>query len=109
MSLPRKGSRTLTHGAHRYRWYVRKQPTYSQAAFQSSMTVAIERICEVPGTVLLVDLRVSRPDNWISRHQTALMPAIIRQIITSALDDGWNPEVPGSAWNFEHGLIRDKA
>lgn len=46
----------------------------------------------------------------ISGVQSGLgAPGSIREIITSALDDGWNPEVPGSAWNFEHGLIRDKA
>lgn len=35
----------------------------SQGAFLGPMTVAIERVTEQPGTVLLVHLGVSRPDN----------------------------------------------
>jgi hypothetical protein len=72
------------------------------------MTVAIERIGDEPGTVLLVNLRVSRPDNWIEPHQTALTPAVVREIIGSALDAGWNPDAQGSAFEYEHGLIKDR-
>src|SRR5690606_11271864 len=46
-------------------------------AFSAPMTLAIERIGDEPGTVLLVNLRVSRPDNWIGPHQTALTPAVV--------------------------------
>lgn len=106
MSISRKGSRTLSHGVHRYRWYVRHKPTYAQGAFSTSMKVAIERVGIDSGIVLLVDLRVSRPDNWIEPHQTALTPAIVRQIITLALGDGWDPEGTGPAYEYKYGLIK---
>jgi hypothetical protein len=70
------------------------------------MKVAIERIGADVGTVLLVDLRVSRPDNWIGPHQTALTPAIVGRIIASALDAGWSPAAKGSAFEYEYGLIK---
>lgn len=109
MAIPTKGSRPITHGGHRYRWYVRKNPTYSQAAFATRMTVAIERVGAEPGTVLVVNLRVSRPDNWLKPHQTALKPAMVCTIIDAALEAGWKPELNGSAFNFEFALIKDAA
>lgn len=109
MSIPRKDSRTLTHGEHRYRWHVRRNPTYAQGAFQAPMTVAIERIHEADGTVLVVSLQVSRPDNWIAPHQTALRPKTIRAVIAAALEAGWRPDAPGSAFELEHALITDTA
>jgi hypothetical protein len=107
MSIPRKGSRTVSHGDHGYRWHVRRKPTYRQGVVEASMKVAIERVGANAGLVLRVDLRVSRPDNWIAAHQTALTPRVVRQIIASALNDGWNPEVSGSAFEYEYGLIKD--
>lgn len=108
MSLPRKGSRAVSHDQHRYRWHVRRKPTYAQGAFSTPMTVAIERIGDEPGTVLLVNLRVSRPDNWLDPHQTALTPAVVRKIIASALEAGWNPDAQGGAFEYEHGLIKHR-
>jgi hypothetical protein len=108
MSLPRKGSRTVTHGEHRYRWRVRRKPTYSQGAFSTPMTVAIERVADEPGTVLLVNLGVSRPDNWLRPHQTALKPATVRQIIAAALEGGWKPDAAGGPHDFKWQLIVDR-
>jgi hypothetical protein len=107
MSIPRKGSRTLSVDDRRYRWYVRHKPTYVQGAFEAPMRVAIERAEATPGSVLLVDLRVSRPDNWIGPHQTALTPAIVRRIITLALRDGWDPDGHGSAFQYEYPLVEN--
>jgi hypothetical protein len=72
------------------------------------MTVAIERVADAPGTVLLVSLSVSRPDNWVNPHQTALKPSTIRAIIAEALCAGWRPESPGSAYPWTHALIFDR-
>lgn len=108
MSIPRKGSRSVSDGEHRYRWYVRRKPTYTQGAFSAPMTVAIERVADEPGTVLIVNLRVSRPDNWMAPHQTALTPAVVREVITSALRAGWDPDAKGSAYKYEHGLIKHR-
>ena len=108
MSLPRAGSRTVQVGEHRYRWYVRHKPTTAQAAPNRAMTVAIERVAAEPGRVLLVDLGVSRPDNSIEPHQTALSPALVRRIISEALRDGWDPIARGSAFRSRFQLIKHK-
>jgi hypothetical protein len=74
------------------------------------MTVAIERVhgdASVQGSVLVADLRVSRPDNRIAAHQTALTPATVRAILTATLARGWDPDSNGSALTLTHGLIRD--
>jgi hypothetical protein len=79
-----------------------------QAAFETPMTVAIERIVEEPGAILLVNLGVSRPDNWITPHQTTIKPGEVRQIIAAALSEGWDPDTPSSAFEFEWQLILDR-
>ncbi|MFO0697227.1 MAG: hypothetical protein U0230_26865 [Polyangiales bacterium] len=73
------------------------------------MRVAIEADREGARSVLLVDLVVSRPDNWISPHQTALTPAIVREIIERALREGWDPDASPSPFPLRHALIRDQA
>ena len=41
------------------------------------MRLAVERV-EPPGeSVLVVDLKISRPDNWLSPHQTAVTPRMV--------------------------------
>jgi hypothetical protein len=72
------------------------------------MTVAIERLADEPGTVLLVSLSVSRPDNWIEPHQTALTPTVVREVITLALRAGWDPDAKGGAYEYEFGLIKHR-
>lgn len=107
MTIPRKGSRIVQFGEHKYVWRIRKKPTYAQGAFQTPMRVAIQRSGSSTGGVLIVDLIVSRPDNWISPHQTAVTPATIRDIVARAIAKGWDPE-KSEQFTFEYGLIRDK-
>ncbi|WP_168711440.1 hypothetical protein [Streptomyces sp. RKND-216] len=42
MTLLRKGSRHLTVDGVRYRWLMRRTPTYSQGICETPMTVAVE-------------------------------------------------------------------
>jgi hypothetical protein len=107
MTIPRKGSRIVQVGEHEYVWRIRKKPTYAQGAFQAPMRVAIQRSSVASGGVLNVNLLVSRPDNWISPHQTAVTPAVIRDIVARAIAKGWNPET-SEPFALEYGLIRDK-
>jgi hypothetical protein len=108
MTLPRKGSRIVQVGAHEYVWRIRKKPTYAQGAFQAPMRVAIQRSRITSAGVLVVNLLVSRPDNWISPHQTAVTPSVIRDIIARAIAEGWDPEKT-EPFALEYGLIRDRA
>jgi hypothetical protein len=108
MTIPRKGSRRVRVGENEYVWRIRKEPTYTQGAFQAPMHVAIQRSEPRSGGVLIANLVVSRPDNWISPHQTAVTPAIIRDIIARGIAAGWDPAGTAS-FTLEYGLVRDKA
>lgn len=109
MAIPRTGSRKVRVDGTEYRWLIRKSPTYSQAAFGSSMSLAIELGTAGPHKVLMVDLVVSRPDNWIHPHQTAVKPAMVREMIRKALAAGWVPAGPGGPFELTYPLIMDRA
>ena len=96
MSLPKKGVRRIQIEGVTYAWLIRKQPTYCQGAFETSMNLAVQvAVCETP-CLLLVDLCVSRPDNWVFPHQTMVTPATVKTIITTALAQGWKADSGGS-------------
>jgi len=107
MSLPSKGSRKVTVRDLEYRWHVRKKPTYGQAIGQTSWRVAIERSATESGSTLIVNLGLRRPDNWIAPHQTGLHPRHVRAMIEQALDAGWDPGTPGSAFEIQYQMIQD--
>lgn len=107
MSIARKGSRRIIVGGTRYDWRIRKQPTYSQALTDSPMLLAIQASEEGPRRVLVVDLCVSRPDNWLSPHATRITPAMVRDIIEKALAAGWTPRSGGAPLRFEYGVARE--
>ena len=108
MSLPRKNLRAVEVDGIAYEWLIRKKPTYSQAAFNSSMIVAIQKAEEERPCVLVADLQVKRPDNWISPHQTAVKPAMVRNLISKALESGWQP-TSGGKFDFTYSIIRDRS
>jgi hypothetical protein len=107
MTIPTKGRRRVRVGDEDYAWLIRKKPTYSQAAFKATMRVAIQSCAPGASCVLMVDLGVSRPDNWVAPHQTALTPAIVRDIIRKALEAGWVPSARKSPFELEYQLITD--
>ncbi len=108
MSLPRKGIRRIELEGTVYEWTVRKKPTYSQAAFETSMTLAVQLDSEEDSGVLIVDLGISRPDNWISPHQTAITPRVVKDIIYSALNAGWEPKTQRKTFKHKYQLNKDK-
>jgi hypothetical protein len=108
MAIPKKGSRTVRVGDDDYRWRIRKRPTYSQGAFESPMSLAVELCTQEAASVLVVNLRVSRPDNWIGPHQTAVKPAMVRDMIGKALAAGWHPAGAGKPFELDYPLIRDR-
>lgn len=108
MSLPRKGLRKIEIGGVTYEWLIRKKPTYSQGLQHASMNVAIQLQTDSERCLLVVDLVVSRPDNWINPHQTGVHPKLIETIINSALEAGWIPDKNAPTFNHTFGLIRDR-
>ena len=89
MSIPKKGSRRINVDGRQYAWLIRKGPTNVQAAFKTPLRVAIQSCAEGARSVLIVNLRVSRSDNWLGQHQTGLTPAAVEDIIKRALSAGW--------------------
>ena len=106
MSIPKKGSRLFVHAGAQFRWRIRKKPTYAQGLEDAPMRLAVERIAPPGDSVLVVDLKISRPDNWLSAHQTAVAPRMVRAMIAKALRAGWAPAT-GGPFVLEYGLIRD--
>lgn len=92
MTIPRKGSRRITVGGAGYRWRIRKKPTYGQGAFATPMRLAIQSADPGDKSILIVDLRISRPDNWIAPHQSAVTPEVVGTIIECARSAGWLPQ-----------------
>ena len=107
MTIPSKGSRKIKFEDKEYAWYIRKKPSYEQALAHSNMCVAIQSR-EDAACVLLVDLGVSRPDSWLKPHQTALKPAVVRDIIATALRQGWQPSKAGGPFTLQYQLIHDR-
>jgi hypothetical protein len=108
MAIPSKGTRRVRVGEHEYEWRIRKKPTYNEGAFETAMHLAVEIRGQGPRTVLVVNLKVSRPDNWIAPHQTAVTPAMLSAMIALALSGGWQPAQPGSPFAIDYPLVRDR-
>lgn len=107
MSIPKRGSRRIRVGDTEYAWLIRKEPTYTQAVLRTKMRVAIQACTEGPRSVLMVTLSVSRPDNWIHPHGTAITPARVRDMVERALAAGWQPLSAGPPFALEYGVIMD--
>ncbi|WP_226705017.1 hypothetical protein [Microbulbifer elongatus] len=106
MSLSKKGLRKIEHCGQEYGWMILKRPTYTQAAFRSNMTVAIQLLNTEKPKVLHVTLNIDRPDNWLEPHQTQITPRIIEGIISGAIEDGWVPDSGGAAYEFSYQVIK---
>ncbi len=97
--MPRKGSRFITVDGTAFRWRIRHRPTYRRDNGWSPLTVTVERT-EEPGRVLVVSLPCARPDNPLGERTIAVRPALVAGCIRRALEQGWNPGRPGSAFTL---------
>ena len=108
MALAQKGSRKLVVDGIAYRWSVRRKPTYCQEMGWGPMTFAVTG---VPGGFCLLHVQTSamRPDSismpGASDKAVAITPALVTRSIRLALQQGWQPYKPGSA--FELSLEPD--
>lgn len=94
MAIPKKGSRLITVDGVSYRWRVRHKPTYDQGLGHSPLSFAVEHV-NGPGAVLVVRMPSTRPDNWMGLPGESVIPAVVEQVIRTALDSGWHPDRPG--------------
>jgi len=104
MALSKKSLRKLKHNGIVFGWTIRSKPTYSQGAFNSRMTFAVQSMNTESPKILHVTLNIDRPDNWISPHQTQITPKLIRGIIDTAIKSGWQYDAGGKAYELEYTI-----
>jgi hypothetical protein len=104
MALPRQGSRHLVCDETAYRWRVRKMTPNNPSRGWRPMQLVVESTDAVCAGTLLVDLGIIRPDTWITPHQTALKPSLVREIINAARKAGWDPNESG-LFVFRYPLV----
>ncbi|MFF3664319.1 hypothetical protein [Microtetraspora malaysiensis] len=97
MAIPKKGSRPISVDGTAFRWRVRHKATHPQGNAWNPLTLAVER-AEDPGRVLIVSLPCARPDNSLGERTIAVRPALVAGCIRRAVEQGWNPGQPGSAF-----------
>ena len=100
MALVRKGSRHITVDGVRYRWQVRRKPTYSRANCWSPIACAVER-AESGGSVLVVETNRPHPGNWFTHPSTPVRPAEVAAAIRLALARGWAPATAGRPFHLD--------
>jgi hypothetical protein len=94
VAIPKKGSRLISVDHVVYRWKVRHKPSYEQGRGHSPLSFAVERTQE-PGSVLVVQMPSARLDNWMALPGKPVLPALVEQVIRTALTNGWRPDRPG--------------
>ena len=102
MALTRKGSRSLTVDGIAYRWSVRRKPTYCQEMGWSNLSFAVE--AAIAGLCILhVITQATRADSVAELSGSANMtvtPALVAHCIRQALEQGWQPQQRGSAFEL---------
>ena len=98
MAIPKAGSRRVVVDGERYRWRVRRSPTYMQGAYANALTISIQH--EGGGSVLLVVSDKPRPDNWLGRPGAIITPAIVTAVIQKAIESGWKATESGPTFEI---------
>jgi len=107
MSLARKGLRRLPVDGQIYEWRIRRKATYSQGIESGNMLLAVQADTDKNSRTLLVaDLGVSRPDNWMIPHQTSVTPDMVVNIIFKALEKGWKPLQKGNTFFLDYPIVK---
>ncbi|MDR0213146.1 MAG: hypothetical protein LBJ15_03975 [Comamonas sp.] len=109
MALVQKGSRNLVVDGMAYRWTVRHRPTYCQEMGWSPLSFAVEAAND-GSCILHVVTQARRADSVASLYghdrsasadaSMAVTPALVAHSIRLALQQGWQPHRPGSAFEL---------
>ena len=103
MAMPRAGSRQIVVDGQRYRWYVRRKPTYAQALAETPLAIAVQ-LAEQPAQVLHVEFDVPRPDAWIPIGALPVTPKVVAAVVRGAIEEGWKPAVRGRTFFIRSSL-----
>jgi hypothetical protein len=100
VAIPKKGSRPITVDGQEYRWFVRRKPTDCGGSGSTPLTVAVSS--DVPrSSSLVATFATNRPDAWRFPGSTAVTPGDIAELIRLAIQRGWDPTKPGSAFKID--------
>ena len=102
MALASKGSRNLVIDDVAYRWSVRHKPTYCQEMGWSNLSFAVEAasagLCTLHVTTQ--DTRADSVTDLSDSADMTVTPALVARCIRQALEQGWQPQQRGSAFEL---------
>ena len=107
MTIPKKGTRTITIDKDAYKWLIRRKATYGQSDYgNGKINVAIEN----PGTSLFICTDIEHPKDWNTKIVTPVTPSDISNWIKQALELNWEPEKKGLplSTSIEDGQMKKK-
>lgn len=93
MGIPRKRSRKIAVNGDRFLYLV-KEVCVPDHKDQKEISVTVQEDCISPGM----------PMQFKCVYGTAVTPDMIRNIIMSAKEKGWNPSARGGVFNFERAF-----
>lgn len=103
MALSKKGSRRVIVDGEQYTWKVRRRPTYDQGLAHGPLTFTAEK-SGATGSILVVDTKAARPDNWVLAPSMTITPAYVAESIREAIKRGWLAEQKSSPFNLEFSI-----
>jgi len=101
--MPKTGCRIVVVDNQKYRWRIRRKPTYCQAAFACPLTFSIQH--SDGGSLLLVEAEGPRPDNWVEKPSVVVTPAIVAAAIRQARTCGWRAGEVGPMFELKLNLV----
>ena len=100
MSIPKKGSRSISIDGKAYRWRVRQKPSYGQAIGESTPNLAVE-LADHPGACLVVNLPQLHPSNWVDTDAVPVRPSDVAAYIRQAISQRWKSDKDGPTFNLD--------
>lgn len=97
--IPRRGSRTITVRNLRFRWAIRRKPTYAQAVAMTRLNLVVV-LADARGSRLVARLQHAHPGNFAGKEPVSVTPAEVARCVERALDAGWRPEMPGPVFEL---------
>lgn len=99
MAIRKTGGRRIVVDGVAYLWRIRPRPTYCQGNAWGPLAVCVQ-LTKSPGSVLVINLSVPRPDNWVNATPTRVTPRKVECLIRSGLAAGWHPERAGRQFHL---------
>jgi hypothetical protein len=100
MAIVKKGGRNIVVDGNRYRWRVRRKPTYDQEIFRHPISFSVEQQGG-NGSVLVVLTPQEHPKSVYEKNPSPILPSFVAQCIRQALATGWIPEKPGAQFMLD--------